>query len=301
MKKICKCFSVLFIAALLLATSVLGSSALTLYTDGDYTFADIDEENVALYAYSGSSPVLTIPESYNGKNVSSVYNYAFEDNTSITAIDFSQASRFFNSIGMKSFVNCTGLSGELSLPVSITNIDHAAFQGCSKITMLALDSSVRTVPAQCFNRCSSLKTVTISPFTESIDNLALANCPSLKDVYLQTAVTNISETAFMNSPNVVLHVYYGSYAYDYSITNRMNYILLDDVKLGDADEDDDVNINDATRIQSYLAELDALDGIYLHASDANEDGEIDISDATAIQMYAAEFQTGHPIGQVMLK
>ena len=59
--------------------------------------------------------------------------------------------------------------------------------------------------------------------------------------------------------------------------------------------------NDVTMIQSYLAELTTLEGIYLHAADANQDGIVDISDATAIQMYIAEYELPYPIGQYFTK
>ena len=77
--------------------------------------------------------------------------------------------------------------------------------------------------------------------------------------------------------------------------------MLDGVKLGDVNGDGIVNVDDATLIQKYLAELETIEGIYLYAADSNEDTEIDVSDATAIQMYSVELHTGHPIGQVMTK
>ena len=74
---------------------------------------------------------------------------------------------------------------------------------------------------------------------------------------------------------------------------------LDEVKLGDANGDGSVNINDVTQIQRHLAELESLEGIYLHAADANQDGTLDISDATTLQMYLAKYDIPYPIGEVM--
>ena len=76
-------------------------------------------------------------------------------------------------------------------------------------------------------------------------------------------------------------------------------VLLDEVKLGDANGDGSVNINDVTQIQRHLAELESLEGIYLHAADANQDGTLDISDATTLQMYLAKYDIPYPIGEVM--
>ena len=60
--------------------------------------------------------------------------------------------------------------------------------------------------------------------------------------------------------------------------------------LGDVNGDGEVNIEDVTFIQLYLAELINLDEAHLLAADINQDGEPDISDATHLQMYLAEFE-----------
>ena len=114
-------------------------------------------------------------------------------------------------------------------------------------------------------------------------------------------MTSISPVAFSNDPNLILGVWYGSYAHQYAIDNNIRYTLLDGVKLGDVDGDGDITITDATAIQRYLAELETLDAIHLYAADANEDKEVDIADATAIQMAVAKIPTGHPIGEVITK
>ena len=113
------------------------------------------------------------------------------------------------------------------------------------------------------------------------------------------SVTDINPTAFYNDTNLTLGVWFGSYGYEYAQSHNIPYILLDEVKLGDADGDDSVYINDVTAIQRYLAELETLEGIYLHAADANQDGTVDIADATSIQMYLAECEMDYPIGEIM--
>ena len=70
---------------------------------------------------------------------------------------------------------------------------------------------------------------------------------------------------------------------------------------GDADGDGRVNVQDVTAIQSHLAELKTVEGIYLRAADANQDDIVDISDATAIQMKLAEYELPYPIGQYITK
>lgn len=289
----------LVLSLLLLTTlSVMPFHAVSIYTDGDYSYADVDANNVALYAYNGDSDVLVIPNQFSGRLVSEVYDYAFENNADFTVIDFSQNDGNLKYIGIKSFAECTGLTGDLNLPSSIRQLNIASFQGCTGFTSLVINTGVREIPRQCFNRCSGLQNVYLPSDLETIDDLAFANCDNLDKVYIPRSVISISETAFTRS-YPTLYVYYDSYAYHYALDNSIRYRLLDDVKLGDANGDDNININDVTAIQRHLAQLEQIEGIYLYAADANQDGTLDISDATSLQRYIAEYDIPYPIGEVM--
>ena len=57
---------------------------------------------------------------------------------------------------------------------------------------------------------------------------------------------------------------------------------------GDVNGDGTVDINDATAIQSYLADLDYFSSNQIFAADVNGDGEVTIDDVTHIQRYLAE-------------
>lgn len=297
MKKIT---SLLLISVLLIAISIVPYSAVSIYTDGDYSYADVDANNVALYAYDGDSDTLVIPEQFSGRAVSEVYDYAFQNNTDITVIDFSQNNGWLKKIGIKSFAECTGLTGDLNLPSSIRNLNIGSFQGCTGFTSLVINTGVREIPRQCFNRCSGLCEVYLPSDLESIDDIAFGNCDNLDKVYIPRSVTYISETAFARS-YPTLHVYYQSYAYDYAKNNNMDYVLSDGLRLGDANGDGEVNIADATLIQRYLADLETLEGIHLYVSDTNRDTAVDITDATQLQMYLADYDIEYPIGEVVTK
>ncbi|MGN0452960.1 MAG: dockerin type I repeat-containing protein [Ruminococcus sp.] len=57
--------------------------------------------------------------------------------------------------------------------------------------------------------------------------------------------------------------------------------------LGDANEDNELNIKDATVIQKHLANIFTLSERGIRLADYNKSGDIDIKDATAIQKYLA--------------
>ena len=65
---------------------------------------------------------------------------------------------------------------------------------------------------------------------------------------------------------------------------------------GDANGDGDVNINDVTAIQRFIAEMET-EQFCREAANAEGDGNIDISDATAIQCYLAGFDDPYHIGE----
>lgn len=66
--------------------------------------------------------------------------------------------------------------------------------------------------------------------------------------------------------------------------------------IGDADNDGQVTITDATYVQRYLAKL-ATANINLKAADADEDDDIAIVDATYIQRWLAKLPTSTCVGQ----
>ncbi|MBQ8000860.1 MAG: dockerin type I repeat-containing protein [Ruminococcus sp.] len=67
--------------------------------------------------------------------------------------------------------------------------------------------------------------------------------------------------------------------------------------LGDANLDGEVNIKDATAIQKYTAQLEALTDTGLILADVDASADVNIKDATAIQKYIAGIDTGLPIGE----
>lgn len=69
-----------------------------------------------------------------------------------------------------------------------------------------------------------------------------------------------------------------------------------DVLMGDVDSNNKIEILDSTAIQTYAAELDALDDVALFAADVNGDGNVNIFDATCIQLHCAELSEATDIG-----
>ena len=63
-------------------------------------------------------------------------------------------------IGEQAFAYCTGLTGTLTIPNSVTIIGDWAFRNCWGLTALELGTGVQTIGAQAFSRCSGLESIT---------------------------------------------------------------------------------------------------------------------------------------------
>lgn len=263
-----------------------------------YTYTIFNNTSISLAGWDNRDSKLVIPKSIENRNVISVANYAFNNNTDITSVDFSQAY-YLKRIGMDAFRGCSSINEKIILPATLQYINDSAFMECTSLPGVMLTGDLKTIPDQCFYGCTALSEVKLNDGLESILRIAFAYCPSLTYVEIPRTVTSIDQTAFYADTNLTLGVYTNSYAHEYAIAQNIPYVLLDGAFLGDANGDGSVNINDVTTIQRYLAELETLEGIYLHAADANQDGTVDIADATVIQMYLAEYEMEYPIGEVM--
>ena len=272
------------------------ANAEAVYVVNGYAYNILNNSSIAICGWEGESTDLVIPESIVGRNVVSVASRALKDNTELTSVDFSNAN-YISTIEMEAFYGCTGLI-EVDLPRTVTAMGDSVFQNCTSLQTVNIHATMTSIPEMCFYNCTSLTEVIIPPSVTEIRKFAFGNCTSLDYIEIPETVTNIVSSAFRND-NVTIGCYFNSYAYQFAKDNNIPYKLLDKFLLGDANGDGSVNINDVTTIQRYLAELETLEGIYLHAADANQDGTVDIADATVIQMYLAEYAMEYPIGEVM--
>lgn len=284
---------------LIIGASVFSAFADTIYVVNGYSYTIVNNSSIRLVDWDTElNDTLSLPDSIAERYFISVGNWAFENRTDLKGLDLSQAEHL-QQIGYEAFIGCSEINTDLILPESLVVLNERSFSDCVSIPNIYINGSLKYIPTECFSGCASTKTVMLPDSLQSIGSWAFGNCAALEYISIPKSVNSIASTAFNNDPNLTLGVWYGSYAYSYAKDNNIPYILLDSVKLGDTDGDGNVSINDVTKVQRYLAELEPLEGIYLHAADANQDGTLDISDATAIQMYLAEYDVPYSIGEVM--
>ena len=100
-----------------------------------------------------------------------------------------------NELGSCAFLNCSGLTS-LSLPSSLTSIEHEAFAGCSGLTSLSLPSSLTSIKYRAFYGCSGLTSLSLPSGITSIDWNAFSGCSGLTSLTLPSSLTSIDSGAF---------------------------------------------------------------------------------------------------------
>ena len=197
--------AVLFVV-LLTALTVNGAVAdEEVFTSGDYQYRILEDGTAEITRYSGEDEALKIPETLDGKIVTSIGEQAFRDSSSLMSVE---------------------------LPDSLTNIGNGAFLWCSSLTSVELPDSVTSMGTNPFNGCELLKNIKVSPeqpafaviddvlFNKAekslicypegkqaedykvpqgilqIGDFAFESCSSLTSIELPDSVTNIGESAF---------------------------------------------------------------------------------------------------------
>lgn len=298
MKRFYKITAIILAIVLLLSAACVNFSAATIFESDGFYYSLASSTTANLHGRESEDADLIIPKEFNEHYVVNIVDSAFIGDSNIETLSFSNAI-LLERIGYYAFRGCANLSGEVTFGGRISNVGTSAFEGCTSLESVAFRSYVSNISNQCFYNCTSLSNVELNDKVQTIGKYAFANCTSLEYVEIPSSVTSINSTAFDGDENLTLGVWYDSYAYQYAKDNNISYVLLDGAKLGETDGDGSVNINDVTTIQRYLAELETLEGIYLHAADANQDGTVDIADATLLQEFLAEYTVGHPVGEVM--
>lgn len=114
------------------------------------------------------------------REVETIGENAFYDDWCIKKFTFQEGSRL-KSIGGNAF-HCNSSLQSLTLPSSVTNIEHHAFYQCSSLEEFVIPDGVESIERAVFAECSKLKTVTVPNSVKKIVQKAFLNCSSLENV-----------------------------------------------------------------------------------------------------------------------
>ena len=146
--------------------------------NGNIVFADANVKNICVSQWdtNGDGEL-----SYVEAALVTSFANAFRNNVDITSFDELQYFIGLSSISSYAFSNCTGLTGPLMLPNTLTSIEICAFYNCSGLSgELTLPNSLTTIGSSAFYNCSGMAgSLTIPNSVTSIGGYAFYNCSGL--------------------------------------------------------------------------------------------------------------------------
>lgn len=134
---------------------------------------------------------VVIPETIDGREVVSVGEKAFSNDTRLQSVIFPYTLR---SIASQAFEGCSSLMA-LSLPDRIEQVGDSAFMGCSELKELFLPESLTRVSTAAFADCRGLMSIELPGVTDISDE-AFSSCTSLNTVYAGSSLQNVGDRAF---------------------------------------------------------------------------------------------------------
>lgn len=121
------------------------------------------------------SRFLVIPSEIDGKHVTTIGKWAFEQNHDIIGI---------------------------FIPSSVTHIEEGAFLFCTSIKSVAISEGVKYIAKHAFAECSSLESVTIPASVTNIVGESFERCNNLKSVTILGSSVEIGNASFWQCPNL---------------------------------------------------------------------------------------------------
>lgn len=164
---------------------------------------------------------IVIPETYNGKAVTTILESAFSSATNLKKITIPNS---IVSVGDNAFYNCGNLEynekdnalylGNAENPylilvkakdATITRCDvnagtiaicDNAFYGCTELSVLNIPDSVKNIGSYAFKSCSSVGKINIPDGCTYIGAETFASCSTLQKINIPATVTNMGKSAF---------------------------------------------------------------------------------------------------------
>ena len=169
------------------------------------------------YTVSGgkyySDTVVELPDTVNGKALTTIAAKAFKDNLHIetviipSAVTTIEAEAFSGCTNLKTIVfktktrseiitlSVSPMSGSIKTESGVISIGDRAFYGCENLSAMDL-SSIRSIGENAFDGCKALAELTLSDQLTTVKAGAFSGCASLKTVYLPATVEYLGRAAF---------------------------------------------------------------------------------------------------------
>ena len=129
---------------------------------------------------------ITIPDTYNGRKVTTIGAEAFLDCRYLKQIQIPES---ITTIEKEAFYFCTSLS-EITFPDSLISIGDDAFKSCFKLTSVDIPENVSHIGKSIFYHCSLLETVNFADSSQWQINYSGANISGVQQKSMSNVFSN---------------------------------------------------------------------------------------------------------------
>lgn len=186
----------------------------------DFGFFILNQNELMITSYLGSSKDVTIPETFNNYTVTVIGHSVFNDKD-ITSVTMPDTIKEIQDYAFSSNRKLTSVKLSENLQVIGSN----AFFNCRSLKSIELPASIKSVDVYAFS-AAGFETVTIPESTTftTLDQFVFYQCQDLKEVVLPATMTNIAENTFADCPNeITIKAPSSSYGLSYAKNNNFKF------------------------------------------------------------------------------
>ena len=248
-----------------------------------------------LVRYKGGDAAPAIPS-----GVSRIASRAFINNTALKTVSMPRTVR---SIDSSAFEGCSNMSS-LSLNSGLIYIGDRAFASCASLKEIHTPETLSYIGENAFTGCNGLDSISLTGYGLTVSTGAFSGCKSARWALVSSGVAKVCDNAFADCSSLE-GITFASGTADISstaLTNCQKVVVFCEKNapavtalkghnfstvMGDADSDGSLTIIDATHIQRYLVGFTEFSPHDICASEIDGDGSVSVLDATRIQRILA--------------
>ena len=161
--------------------------------DKDYCYWTLADGTVQIFKYTGISETVTIPETIEGKTVTSIGYGAFSENNFIKNVTIPGT---VSVIKQGAFYSCTNLQNvTISEESELQAIENRAFRNCEKLENINLPNGIERIGTEAFELCSKLNNINLGLNLTKIGHAAFSGT-GLIYVNIPDNVIDFGESVF---------------------------------------------------------------------------------------------------------
>ena len=142
--------------------------------DANFSYC-VYTDHAALTNRVSTTGKVAIPNSIDGKPVTSVSPSAFSGSKTVKSVSFPEG---LVNVRYCAFYN-SSLSGEVKLPPSLRVIHDSAFSACKNLTIVIIAEGCTHLGYRAFGNCTSLESIVLPETVREIGREAFINCKKL--------------------------------------------------------------------------------------------------------------------------